>query len=76
MNKKSSIENVMKYINLFNKYGSLLTERQQFVFKLYFLEDLSYSEIAAELATTRTAAYDAVSKAIKKLLKIEEELNK
>ncbi|QSF13577.1 sigma factor-like helix-turn-helix DNA-binding protein [Mycoplasma sp. Mirounga ES2805-ORL] len=75
MSNRTNIENIEELINLFEKYGSLLTQTQKQAFQLYFFEDLSYQEIADETATTRAAAYDSVSKAIKKLQKIAAKLN-
>ncbi|QNM93940.1 hypothetical protein H9M94_01555 [Mycoplasma sp. Pen4] len=73
MNKKN-IENVDKYISLYEKYGSLLTQNQSQVFQLYFYQDLSYAEVAEIMATTRAAAYDAVNKACSNLEKYEAKL--
>ncbi|WP_324672992.1 sigma factor-like helix-turn-helix DNA-binding protein [Mycoplasma sp. 888] len=75
MNNKS-LENVIKYTELFDKYGNLLTQNQQQVFKLYYEQDLSYAEVAEVMATSRQAATDAVNKAIHNLLKIDEKMNK
>ncbi|MFV8470035.1 sigma factor-like helix-turn-helix DNA-binding protein [Mycoplasma sp. AA7A] len=74
MNNKS-IENIDRYTALFDKYGKLLTQNQQQVFRLYYEQDLSYSEVAEILATTRSAAYDALNKAIKNLLKYEKQID-
>ncbi|WP_027120485.1 sigma factor-like helix-turn-helix DNA-binding protein [Mycoplasmopsis lipofaciens] len=75
MNKNIlQIENREKYIKLFEKYNSFLTQVQKQAFQLYFYENLSYQEIANETATTRSAAYDSVKKAIKKLIKIDEKI--
>ncbi|MHA0272954.1 sigma factor-like helix-turn-helix DNA-binding protein [Mycoplasma sp. 48589B] len=73
MNNKS-IENIDRYTALFDKYGNLLTHNQQQVFRLYYEQDLSYAEVAEILATTRSAAYDTLNKAIKNLLKYEKQL--
>ncbi|WP_406614873.1 sigma factor-like helix-turn-helix DNA-binding protein [Mycoplasmopsis hyopharyngis] len=62
------------YIELFEKYGSLLTPSQQSIFKLYFYENLSYSEIANIIATTRTSVYDSLKKAMKNLDKYNEKI--
>ncbi|MFV8434918.1 sigma factor-like helix-turn-helix DNA-binding protein [Mycoplasma sp. Z407A] len=74
MNNKS-IENIDRYTALFDKYGKLLTQNQQQVFRLYYEQDLSYAEVAEILATTRSAAYDALNKAIKNLLKYEKQID-
>ncbi|TNK93297.1 hypothetical protein C4M95_05700, partial [Mycoplasmopsis pullorum] len=64
------IETVDYYVNLFEQYHNFLTQNQKQVFQLYFYEDLSYSEIAEVLATSRTAAYDTLKKCLNKLEKI------
>ncbi|WP_036452996.1 sigma factor-like helix-turn-helix DNA-binding protein [Mycoplasma buteonis] len=69
MNKKD-IQNVEKYTFLFEKYSNFLTQNQKQVFQLFYFEDLSYSEIAEILATSRTAAYDTLKKATQKLEKV------
>ncbi|MFV8414039.1 MULTISPECIES: sigma factor-like helix-turn-helix DNA-binding protein [Mycoplasma] len=74
MNNKS-IENIDRYTALFDKYGKLLTQNQQQVFRLYYEQDLSYAEVAEILATTRSAAYDTLNKAIKNLLKYEKQID-
>ncbi|WP_029513364.1 sigma factor-like helix-turn-helix DNA-binding protein [Mycoplasmopsis primatum] len=74
MNKNdiNDIENVEHLCQLFEKFNGLLTQTQKQAFKLYFYENLSYSEIAKISATTRSAAYDSVHKAIARLKNIEE----
>ncbi|MFV8477519.1 sigma factor-like helix-turn-helix DNA-binding protein [Mycoplasma sp. VS410B] len=74
MNNKA-IENIDRYTALFDKYGKLLTQNQQQVFRLYYEQDLSYAEVAEILATTRSAAYDTLNKAIKNLLKYEKQID-
>ncbi|WP_027121487.1 sigma factor-like helix-turn-helix DNA-binding protein [Mycoplasma leonicaptivi] len=70
MNRKSP-ENLEKYTQLYEKYKSFLTQTQQQVFELYFYQDLSYQEVSEIMATTRTASYDTIKKAIQKLEKID-----
>ncbi|MCS4536963.1 MULTISPECIES: sigma factor-like helix-turn-helix DNA-binding protein [unclassified Mycoplasma] len=70
--KINNIEEREHYIGLYEKYQNLLTQTQKQAFRLYFYENLSYQEIADITATTRTAAYDSVKKALKKLTKIGE----
>lgn len=59
---------------LFDYYGSLLTERQQQVMRLYHEDNFSLSEIAAETGISRNAVYDALKKAERQLTAYEEKL--
>ncbi|WP_029608484.1 sigma factor-like helix-turn-helix DNA-binding protein [Mycoplasma simbae] len=73
MQPKSTINTLEQreyYIDLFEKYKSFLTQTQAQCFQLYFFENLSYQEIADIGATTRSAAYDSVKKAVQKLEKM------
>ncbi|CAL58901.1 putative DNA-binding protein [Mycoplasmopsis agalactiae] len=70
-NPINDIKNIEHLCSLFEKYEGLLTQTQKQTFRLYFYENLSYAEIAKITATTRTAAYDSVHKAINNLKKIE-----
>ena len=54
-------------INLFEKYGNLLTQTQRQTFQLYYFEDLSLQEIAKIVASTRSGVFDALKKAKNKL---------
>lgn len=47
---------------LFEFYGSLLTEKQQEYMHLYFAEDFSLGEIAAEFDVSRQAVYDNIKR--------------
>ncbi|MDD5922058.1 MAG: sigma factor-like helix-turn-helix DNA-binding protein [Eubacteriales bacterium] len=59
---------------LFDYYGSLLTERQQQVMRLYHEDNFSLSEIAAETGISRNAVYDALKKAERQLAAYEKKL--
>ena len=54
-------------IQAFEKFNHILTTNQKQIFHLYYLEDLSLSEIAQIGATTRSSVYDTLKKALKKL---------
>ncbi|MGL5204701.1 MAG: sigma factor-like helix-turn-helix DNA-binding protein [Metamycoplasmataceae bacterium] len=54
-------------IKTFLKYDFILTQNQKQIMHLYYIEDLSISEIADIVATTRSAVFDALDKARKKL---------
>ncbi|KKB26610.1 hypothetical protein MM26B8_01010 [Mycoplasmopsis meleagridis] len=70
MNKINDIDEIDYLIDLFEEYKEFLTQTQKQAFYLYFYENLSYQEIANITATTRSAAYDSVKKAIINLKKI------
>ncbi|EGV00109.1 sigma factor-like helix-turn-helix DNA-binding protein [Mycoplasmopsis columbina] len=72
----NDIEVVEYYIQLFEKYQNFLTQTQKQAFQLYFHENLSYQEIANITATTRSAAYDSVKKALTNLEKIAKKFEK
>ncbi|MGL4252201.1 MAG: sigma factor-like helix-turn-helix DNA-binding protein [Metamycoplasmataceae bacterium] len=54
-------------IKTFLKYDFVLTQNQKQIMHLYYIEDLSISEISEIVATTRSAVFDALDKARKKL---------
>jgi len=59
---------------LLDFYGPLLTEKQGEMLRLRVEEDLSLSEIAEEFGVSRQAVHDALRKAEKALLELEEKL--
>ena len=60
--------------NLFDIYESLLTDREKEIFKYYYYEDLSLSEISENLNITRTGVFNTLKKVEEKLLKYEDNL--
>lgn len=56
-----------KYIQAFSKFSHVLTTNQNQIFYLYYIEDLSLSEISDIVATTRSSVYDTLKKARNKL---------
>lgn len=70
------IEKRLQTINLFEKYGNLLSQSQKQALQLHLIEDLSYSEMSEIMAMTRAGAYDAVKKGISKLIEIDKKMNK
>ena len=66
--------NRVELTNLFDIYESLLTEREKEIFKYYYFEDLSLSEIGENLNITRTGVFNTLKKVEEKLSKYEESL--
>ena len=60
--------------NLFDIYRPLLTSKQQEIMEMYFLYDLSLSEIADECQTTRAAAFDLIKRTSKLLENYEQKM--
>lgn len=59
---------------LFDAYGGLLSKGQKEIMSSYLAFDLTVSEIAENLGISRQAVKDSISKAEKRLQKIEQEL--
>ena len=64
----------LEYIELFELYKDLLTEKQRELFASHYLFDLSLSEIAEQDGGSRQSVYDTVKKVKKKLLTYENSL--
>ncbi len=58
----------------FDFYGEFLTEKQAKVFQLYYNDDLSLAEIAAEYDISRQGVQDILQRARKKLKDMESKL--
>ena len=59
---------------LLDFYGELLSERKRSVMDMYYNEDLSLAEIAAEIGISRQGARDIIKKSEEELLFFEEKL--
>lgn len=70
-----TIEKTQRINNLLDLYKDLLTEKQQEVMDMYFLYDLSLSEIAEDTNTTRAAVFDLIKRTTKSLENYENKLN-
>lgn len=66
--------NRVELTNLFDIYESLLTDREKEIFKYYYYEDLSLSEISENLNITRTGVFNTLKKVEEKLLQYEDNL--
>ncbi|MGM0380529.1 MAG: YlxM family DNA-binding protein [bacterium] len=58
----------------FDRYSSLLTEKQRFIFCCYYQRDWSLSEIADNVGCSRQAVHDLLKRVAEKLSRYEEEL--
>ena len=65
------MEKNLEFIELFEIYKGLLTEKQRKLFSSYYLYDLSLSEIAEEEGGSRQSVYDAIKKVKQKLTEFE-----
>ncbi len=68
------MEKDLRYAELFQLYGELLTKRQQEIFSCHYLLDLSLSEIAEPDGNTRQSVYAVVKKVKSKLDEYEKVL--
>ena len=70
-----NIENTERINNLLDLYKDLLTDKQQEVMDMYFLYDLSLSEIAEDCNTSRAAVFDLIKRSSKILENFESKLH-
>lgn len=59
---------------LFDFYGKLLSNKQYQAIELYYIHDLSLSEIGEELSITRQGVFDTLKRSEQKLYHYEETL--
>ncbi len=64
----------IKYVLLYDYYGSLLTDKQQQYFEDYYFNNLSLSEISENNEISRNAVHKQLKEANEKLLYYEENL--
>ena len=62
-------------IELYDIYGSLLTEKQKQYFEDYYFMDLSLSEIAENYSISRNGVYDQLKRVEQSLYDYENKLN-
>ncbi|NLD26078.1 MAG: hypothetical protein GX661_01825 [Acholeplasmataceae bacterium] len=68
------LEKKEHYINLYDFYEALLSEKQQEYFRQYYFDDLSLAEIAEQYQVSRNAIYDHLKKTAVLLDQYEEKL--
>ena len=60
--------------SLYDYYGALLTEKQQYAVEMYYNDDLSLAEIAESIGITRQGVRDQLKHAEAFLISCEEKL--
>lgn len=74
VNGEDSLRKTNRINMLFDIYGPLLTEKQQTFLRLYFHDDYSLGEIAAEFEISRQAVYEHIKRAEQTLEETETKL--
>ena len=69
------MDSLLQISLLFDFHGELLTEKQKNIYRMYYDDDLSLSEIALELDISRQAVRDQLKRTEKILKEYEEKLN-
>ena len=69
------MEKFVYFNNLFDIYGSSLTEKQQSIFKLYYRENLSMQEIADTNAVSKAFVGKVIKDSECKLEQLEKDYN-
>ena len=72
--KERDMQKDFYYIELFEIYKGLLTDKQREMFFSHYFLDLSYAEIAETEGNNRQSVYDAIKKVKVKLDEYESEL--
>ncbi len=67
-------EKIVEIGLLFDFYGKLLSDRQYTAIELYYIHDLSLSEIGEHLKISRQGVHDTIKRAENSLYKYEETL--
>lgn len=67
-------EKIVEVGILFDFYGKLLSRNQYTIVELYYIHDLSLSEIGEELGITRQGVYDTLKRAENNLYDFENNL--
>ena len=68
------MEDIIYYNELYDLYGSLLTDKQKEYFEDYYFSNLSYSEMAENYDVSRNATFKQVHIVVEKLEEYEEKL--
>ena len=69
-----STEKNLRVAYLFDFYGDILSEKQQLAVELYYNDDLSLSEIAAQIGISRQGVRDSLKRSETALFDMENKL--
>lgn len=69
------MDKILQITLLYDFYGELFTAKQRHIFELYYQNDLSLSEIADQIHTSRQAVHDLLKRCEKILLDYEAKLH-
>ena len=69
------MEDVFYYNELYDLYGSLLTDKQRKYFEDYYFNNLSLSEMADDYDVSRNAIFKQLHNVIDKLMEYESKLH-
>lgn len=61
------LEKQIHFINLYDVYQELLTEKQKEYFESYYYDNFSITEISENMNVSRNAVHDQLKRTIKKL---------
>ncbi len=65
-------EKNLTFVQLYDCYASLLSEKQASVIEMYYFDDLSLSEISEHIGITRQGVRDIIKHAEEELLRLED----
>lgn len=68
------MDDLIKYTNLFDCYGNLLTDKQKEYFIDYYFNNLTLSELAENYQISRNAVHKQLKNTTEKLEEFEEKL--
>lgn len=64
----------LKKAEYFLAYKGLLTEKQRTTLEMYYVNDLTLSEISEQMKITRQGVFNCITKTVERLDKLEKEI--
>lgn len=68
------LDKTLKVSRLLDLYGGLLTDKQRDILDMYYNCDMSLAEVGEELNISRQGVRDAIMRAVKSLVEVEEKV--